>query len=188
MEPNKRTGSSDTGVQQVGLLAVTLENVLGEVALALQKKREDNLGIQEVNMPCLAGRKEEKVRDEEWTGETCLCKKRLQDYLFSNVSSRDVCCHLCREKIATKMIARLLFSLLPAWKDATHEQGVSLTLEPNTTRASRLRSRYPDRVQGNEKLPYFTQSCAPHYPVPTPQLFVFWRIFTSVGSTGGLVH
>ena len=25
-------------------------------------------------------------------------------------------------------------------------------------------------------VPYFTQSCTPHYPVPTPQLFVFFGV------------
>jgi len=76
-------------------------------------------------MPGLSGRKEEKLRvdaDKEWIGETCLRKKRLQDHLYSNVSRRDVCCHLSR-KDRKRMIARLLF--FPAWKDTTHEQGVS---------------------------------------------------------------
>ena len=26
------------------------------------------------------------------------------------------------------------------------------------------------------RVPYFTQSCTPHYPVPTPQLFVFFAV------------
>ena len=32
-------------------------------------------------------------------------------------------------------------------------------------------------VQASQRrVPYFTQSCTPHYPVPTPQLFVFFGV------------